>query len=331
MAFSSGMVAAEDGDNSKDPSVKISGLLQTEASYSSNKTAADTTKSSDTVLATVELHIDAKLNDMVSGHIMFLHEEDDTPLEIDEGIIIIGHEQGFSVSTGQMYLPFGAFETNMVNDPMTLEMGEIRESAVMATYASNGFTGSFYIFNGNIHKMDTIKLEQKGVSLSYQKDAINVGIDYISSVVDSEVLQENMFDSVNAVYRPIKNFVPGTAFHAIYRNDNFNLIVERVAALKKFDVSDGETGPGLNDGTLADKKPITTNFEFGYNLGEDTFAIALQGSKDAEGIFPKKKVLLGYSRSIFEKVGLGVEVAKTTDYDNNNTDRSVTAQLSIEF
>lgn len=308
------------------PEVKISGLLETEAGFSNTKEGGDSNNSSDTVLATIELHFDAQLSDMVRGHVMLLHEEDDTPMEFDEGTITIGKDEGLSLTTGQMYLPFGVFDTNMVSDPMTLEMGETRESAIMLSYKTNGVSGSVYLFNGNIHQFDTTKLEHKGFRISYEKEQISFGLDYISSVAESEVLQAAMLDPNPALtettYLPIDKFVAGSAIHAIYRSDTFSIIVERVAAVKKFAATDAK---------LANKKPITGNVEAAYQLARYKIAIGLQGSKDAEGLFAKQRVLAGVSRDIFEKVGLNMELAKTTEYDKSKTDTTLTAQLAIEF
>ena len=110
--------------------VKVSGLIETEVGFSSADVNGNTEKTSDTVLATIELAVDAELSDNVRGHILFLHEEDATPLEIDEGTITLGKDAGWSYTMGRMYVPFGAFETNMVSDPLTLDMGETRESAI---------------------------------------------------------------------------------------------------------------------------------------------------------------------------------------------------------
>jgi len=314
--------------------VNVSGLLETEASFSNSKAGGTSTKTSDTVLATMELHVDAQLTDMVSGHIMLLHEEDDTPFGLDEATITIGKEEGLSLTTGQMYVPFGSFDTNMVSDPMTLEMGETRESALLLSYVTGSITASAYLFNGSIHKAEEPKLEQKGISVKYEKNGLNVGLDYISSIAESENLQASFKNPApgptSPPYYPAYKYIGGTAFHAKYSSDAFNIIVERVGALKKFNKADGETAPGAGDGPLANLKPSTTNFEFGYNISDSTVAVSVQGSKDADGFFARKKVLLGYSRDIFEKVGLGLELAKATKY-NDDTDTTFVAHIALEF
>jgi hypothetical protein len=46
-------------------------------------------------------------------------------------------------------VPFGTFETHLVSDPLTLEIGETNETAVVAGFARGGFGGAVYVFNGD--------------------------------------------------------------------------------------------------------------------------------------------------------------------------------------
>lgn len=310
-----------------EPKLEVSGLIETEVGFSNNKPAAGgSEKGSDTVLATVELAFDAKLSDMVSTHVLLLHEQDDTPGPVvDEGILTLGKEEGFSLSTGLMYVPFGVFETNMVSDPLTLEMGETQESAIAFNYHSGEITGVLYLFNGDTQTTSEDKIEHSGFSINYETDNINVGLDYISSVGDSDGVSGALVDA-GGNGLALDSYVPGLAIHAIYKTDTFNIIVERVAAMKSFNAAD----------SLGEVKPITTNVEFGYSIDEHNLALSLQGSKEAEGLgLPEKKFLLGYSRDILEHVGLGVELARSTGYEDGagNTDKetTLTAQLAVEF
>ncbi|MCW8853612.1 MAG: hypothetical protein OQK72_02815, partial [Gammaproteobacteria bacterium] len=63
--------------------VRLSGLVEVEYGYNEDYAKVD---SSDIVLATVELAIDATINDNVDISVGLLHEEDDTPLEVDVGV-----------------------------------------------------------------------------------------------------------------------------------------------------------------------------------------------------------------------------------------------------
>ncbi len=53
---------------------------------------------------------------------------------------------------GRFTVPFGSYETNMISDPLTLEIGETGEDALMVGFEAAGFYGSFYVFNGDTNE-----------------------------------------------------------------------------------------------------------------------------------------------------------------------------------
>ena len=78
---------------------------------------------SDMILATVELAIDAEINENVSGHILLLYEEDDTEeFTVDEGVITVTSSYGLSLSAGKMYVPFGVFTPTLSQTPLRLNL-----------------------------------------------------------------------------------------------------------------------------------------------------------------------------------------------------------------
>ncbi|MBW2590686.1 MAG: LbtU family siderophore porin, partial [Deltaproteobacteria bacterium] len=135
--------------------ITLSGAIEVEAGFEKidyNDPATKDVDSSDIVVSTVEVGIDAEIVKHVSGHILFLYEEDDTPIEVDEAIISINGEDvvPLYLNAGQMYVPFGNFESHMISDPVTLELGETRESAVVAGFANDCIGISAGVFNGDI-------------------------------------------------------------------------------------------------------------------------------------------------------------------------------------
>ncbi len=106
--------------------VTVSGAVEVELGFGDDFAGKS---QSDIALATVVLGVDAKINDRVTGHVALLHEDDGTePMEVDEGIISIDLENGWYFNGGRMYVPFGVYESNLVSDPLTLEIGETREA-----------------------------------------------------------------------------------------------------------------------------------------------------------------------------------------------------------
>lgn len=153
-------------DQSWTSRIGFSGLVEVEASYQDGPGAS----TSDTQLAKVEIGLDARVNDWVSASLLLLFEEDNTdPIDFDEAIITIGNTEvsPFYLAAGRIHLPFGRFETQMVSDPITLDMTEFIETAVQVGAVLNGWEASVFVFNGEIQERGDDRLDQFGASLNY--------------------------------------------------------------------------------------------------------------------------------------------------------------------
>ena len=98
---------------------QIAGLIELEAAYQRPYAGPS---ASDLSLATLELGLQTQVSAWVEAGITLLYEEDATPLEVDIAYLSLGNPERspYSLSAGQVYLPFGAFETHMISDPLTL-------------------------------------------------------------------------------------------------------------------------------------------------------------------------------------------------------------------
>ena len=219
--------------------ISFGGVVEVEANFTE---AADGDES-DLALATVELGVDARVSDHDNAHMLILFEEgepDDT-FEIDEAIITLGNpeQSPFYLAAGRMYLPFGNFESNMVSAPLTLEIGETRETAVQAGFESGELYGSVFLFNGDISDGGDDRIDQFGANIGFARDAgeaslgFDIGLSYMNSLADSDALQEGVTDPGNLTHK-----VAGVSLHAIVRNGPFTLIGEYVTASDSFDVAD---------------------------------------------------------------------------------------------
>jgi len=301
-----------------DPKVEIGGAVEVELSAGDDYTGAN---SSDLALATVALGIDAEINDRVSGSLVVLHEDDDTEgFVIDEGFIAItgGEDSNWYVNAGRMYIPFGNFETNMVSDPLTLELAETQEAALQVGVEVNNFNASIYMFNGDADKtgIDEDVVDDFGISISYATSNLDVGIDFLNNVAETDgiwgILDGN---GVTAV----QDQTQGIAFHVIYSAGPIIVIAEIVSADQ------------LED--LADKEPQATNIEVVYEMEGGTIALGVQNSEDAEGTLPERKVMLAYTTKIAKDVSLAVEYGDAEDYETetNESGATFTAQIAVEF
>jgi len=307
--------------------VSFSGLIEVEASAGEDIEGAST---SNVELATVELGFDARANDWTSGHVLVLYEEGgDDKVLIDEAFITLGNTEQFPLylTAGRMYVPFGKFETNMISDPLTLEIGETQETALQLGFAVQGAHGSFFAFNGDTNEGGgDSQIEQYGANLGYLYEqegfSMDVGISYVNSMGDSDGLseflaEENLLEA---------DYVGGLGVYAIASVGPISLIGEYITALDDFDGDNSQ--------------PMAFNFETGYTFvlagRESTFAVAYQGTDDLAGMLPESRILTTLSVEIFPATTFAIEYAHDEDYDENEggtgaSADTVTGQLAYEF
>ncbi len=326
--------------------LEISGAVEVEVSsgdsFQDTTSAERNTDSSGVALATVELGFNAQINDKVSASVLLLHEDGDTdPPEIDEGFISIDMGNGLSLDTGRMYAPFGVYETNMVSDPLTLELGETQITAVKLNYENKGVYGSVYVFNGDTIEASTDTtgddtMEHNGLSVGYlwetEQYSLDVGLDYINSIGNSGGIIESLPGSTVNDGGPgkVQSYVSGTVFHWIYNRENINFIVEYLQA-DKFDTADNILFKGKG------AEPSALNVELGYSLNWGTVAASYQTTEEALTLGqPETRILVGASMDIAENTSLGLEYLKDEDYSvadgGTGKDAStITAQLAVSF
>lgn len=318
--------------NSINEHLKISGLVEVEAGFSKDY---DDDNTSDITLATAALDIDINLHRYVAAHLMFLWEEDDTePVDLDEGYIVIGNTESFPLflQTGKLYVPFGNFESNMISDPLTLEIGETRETAVVIGVEYNGLHVSTYAFNGDIDKSDDDdQIKCFGLNAGYifanELFGIDVGAGWINSLSDSDTLEEILPSE-------IEDYVAGITAHAIFSWQGFQLAGEYLGATDNFEVAELEF---KNKGA----EPKAWNIELGYTFEiadhETVLALAYQKTDEALALeLPEERYLACAGMGLIDGLSLAVEYAHDKDYDKkdggtgNHAD-TFTMQLSLEF
>ena len=309
--------------------VEIHGALEVEYSYGEDYSGDD---SSDIALATLELAIEVGINDNVDIQLSLLHEEDDTPVEVDVGVIKLHDESSpISLSAGQLYVPFGSFESNMISDPLTLELGEARESAILLNYEVNGLNAGLYVFNGDVEQVNSAdKATKYGVSLSFENDNYSAGVDYISSISDTDSIQ----DYLSGTSVTVIDQVAGLAVHATYTMDSVSAMFEYLSAMESFDATEiSFKGNGA--------EPSAMNLEFAIDMpvaGNDgTLALAIQSTEEAAAFgAPETRTLLSYSTDIYESTTLAFEFSRDADYSiaDGGTDKNAetfTVMLATEF
>ena len=228
----------------------LSGLIEVEGGVLRQRLADHSTLSaSELTLATAQLGLDAKVNEAVGINFTLLYEEDGE-LEVDQAFMHL--DQGrWNLSAGRIYLPFGAFHSHFISDPLPLALGETRQTALVLAYQREFFTLSAFAFNGNEDKSGSEDhVNDGGLSLTVTPyDGLEIGASVLSDLAESgsELLGGNGYS----------RRVAGWSAYAHLEQGRLGLEAEYLAAVRDFAAND-----------LADNvnRPQTWNLEAAWEL-----------------------------------------------------------------
>jgi hypothetical protein len=298
--------------------IEIGGLIEVEASHSSPDGGSD---SSDIITPTVELGITARVNDWIAAELVLLYEEDsdnDGDFGVDTAMVSIADpDSNWFVNAGQFTLPFGHYETFMVVDPLTLDLGETADTALAAGMGFGALSASVYVFDGD--RGARINNFGAALGLVHEFDGVSLSahLGYIDDINESDGLQDLGLDNGS------QNAAGWTAALGLGIGP-VSFIAEYVAALDGFDGAAGA-------------EPSAFNLEAGYGFelaGRPALvAIAWQGTDDYAAIDPavsEKRLAAAVSVEIFDGTWVALEYRTDEDYTGADTD-TLSALLAVEF
>ena len=326
--------------------INIEGLIEFGAAYRSTDMNHGTHQhDSDLALTTVELAIEAEVNEWVSVETVLLYEDptfvnEESSLDVDEAIITIANSEvtPIFVKAGKMAVPFGAYLEHFPDDPfigtpVTLLMGETIEKALLVGTEYEGFTFSTYVFNGDVEEGGDNVIESYGFDANYAMEDESQGMDllvgasYISNIADSDHIEHHV-SQVDA-------YTSGAGAYLHVGIQGFFFDAEYMAATEEF--GNGELHTGSTGQAAA--KPEVWNFEAGYNYDwwrNLEIAVKVAGSDDGEGLgFPRERYGINFNQEIFDDTVLSVgyiyDYYDKDDHGDRNTEDLVFTQLAVEF
>lgn len=325
--------------------VSLSGSIEGDYRLTKVKSGED---ASEFILDTVELIMDIKVVDWATGKIVIDYDGDDEDFYLDEANITLGktEEYPFYLTAGKLYVPFGDFSTNMIQDPLTQTLGEINPKGIIIGYEANGFTGTVFSYNGMDEGDNTTDDENDSVNgfgaslaYSYEEDekGFNAGIAWVSNIGDSATITdwlESDDDGNKAEIHSILDEVPGVSINLGGKYQAFSAIAEYVAALDSFDATELEF-----DGSGAKPKALNTEVAYTTSIAnkETVFAIGYQKSWEAYALdLPEHRYITTASMNIFDGTTVMLEyyIDEFYDEDLGATDDSgygFTTRLKYEF
>ena len=206
-----------------DGAIDIGGKIKVRA-YSESPSGGDATQR--LYLKDFDLSVEAEIDEGISAEGTLKRDGDEGDIEVDDAFMTAALPGDVSITGGLLYVPFGVFETNMISDPLTLELGEKRDPAVVIEGSADDLSGAVYVYQRDTGEEDgrDDRISGYGTSVGYavEGDAsgFSVTVGYISDVWE---LSE----------------VPGFSASAGGSLDDATVLVEHVGALEE--LNDGAT------------------------------------------------------------------------------------------
>ena len=285
---------------------------------------------SEWLISTLELGMTFQPHPWVTLEASGLYEDNgQTPLELDVAQLKIGPPAGpWFLAGGQFYLPFGRYESNMVSDPLTLDLGENREIGAALGFEYASLFGAAYSYQGERLGQQGGGLDEWGAEVGYAGKPngypLTLAVGYISDIGDSDSLYPLVEDN---------DRIGGLALSALFEAGPWTLIGEYVAATQTFDDSAGEA--------LAGQSPAAWMLEAAYQFDlftkEAQIALGYQGSREALALeLPEVRGLATFNLGIYRYTTLQLEWALDQDYGESaggtgNSGNGFTAQIAVAF
>jgi len=280
----------------------------------------------DLALATVEFGFSAAFNDNLNSQLSFLYEEDATDPEVDLAVISFANFMAHDVAmhVGQMYLPFGHFETALVNDTVILELAEVRDLAAAVTYQSDRLAAQLFTYDNNAHPAGS-NWNNVGLNGNFQTDVLQLGFSVLGDILSSESFQSVVSDS--DIYANHNSSVPAAAVHAGLNLGNW-FFYNEVFKSRAIEFATAE-------GTQHQRSVRAKHLEMGYRWPKIIAAAAWQQTTNAQAFeLPVVRSALGLQYLYSELVHLNVEFWRDRSYrsaanSNSQSSKAVVMQLQL--
>jgi hypothetical protein len=271
----------------------------------------------------VQIGLEAKLTPWLGGHISGLWEEDVTePMVVDEAVSTLTSPWQLlgptpALDFGRQYLPFGKFNSSMISDPLTLELGETRTTAALLTLEGERWSTSVGAFEGAVDDGDGSIDSWVAAVEVMPREGLTMGASWLSDLAesDADLVQDE------GLYR---NEVPGWSAFVTLQHDTIGLTAEYLAATKNFKFEQVEAGEDLTG-----RRPEAWNLELSWQpLDHVQLAARYEAAHAYQNDVRRYGATASYG--LCDYALLAVEYLHT-DADGKAPEHFFTAQLAVEF
>jgi len=316
--------------------ISLRGLLNADLNY---QTKPEFTKSRSTqiMLSTVKLNIDAIANSWITAHVGIFYATDpakyylaanSTGVDLEEGYITVANlaKLPFYFRVGKQYVSFGLYHRYPILRPLTQILSETQVTAAQIGFVDiSGLYGTIYVFNGvaQMNHTDRDRLNNSGFMLGYENLnnplGVNIGFGYLTNMSDVGAIKN---DLLNNYY---DDRTHGLSAHLNLIAGPFDFALRYVSALQRFATRD--FAYRHTSGVRRGAKPRASTIKAGYAFktkGHDSkFILSYQWTREAYNMsntatitskLPINRMSIAYGINLLKNFLLSAELDRDHDY-----------------
>ena len=309
----------------------LSATLEVTASW----TKQGDDKDSDVNLDTAEIDLGGKITDRLSVAFAILYEEgEDVCFDVAEFEYEFEAVEGLVLHGGQLYMPFGVFETALVSDPLTLELGEISDAAIGLKWSNDLVGFGAYVFGGDLNDEtdDADELQYVAFAQLTPFEGLTLSAAVLSDIGEAglrdtvlDALEEGVEGEDGEKEDGSYDGSVGLNFAAVFEAGDFTVAAEWVGAADDVELN-GEKN-----------KPQAWALDLAWAVADDwTLGARYEGSKDfLPDEMPETKFAVGAEWAFDEHAAVALEYAwgrfEKVDGERPDDRHMVSTKLAVEF
>jgi hypothetical protein len=324
---------------------EVEGDAVARSTFQGNKTQTDL------YVGDAELDMQAIINRWLTAFMDFSYDNSPNDvgsriggsINLDNGFFTFGNlnVSKFRVTMGQLYVPFGQFNSYLISDPINKTLFRTKGQPIILGYGipgENGFAGALYTFKGvsnNSGNADEINpyINQFGGDANYQfnigKLQTTLGASYIANAADSYGMQFPGFDdpefntaivgdgfSTSTETEHLKHTVPAVDLRGTLAAGPFSLIGEYDTVTKAFSPVDLSFD---NEAASPSAYHVEGVYSFNMFTKPSTFSIGYDRSYEAMGLaVPQSRIAAAVNTSFWRNTVASLELRHDNAYSEND-------------
>jgi hypothetical protein len=237
--------------------------------------------------------------------------EDNDVLQVYEAIITVALNDNMHLDVGKQHFGFinDSEYGNFINDSLTRQMGEIRDTGITLGHAGDGFDASVFVFNG-----------------AGNEDNGDNNIDTIGGHISFSMEEENMSWSIGAGYISNTNLVDIRTDDIAAYNLHGSFAIGSLSVIAEYVSASDEDAAGL------EPSAFSLEAAYGMPMGDRDWTLSAKYEEsDEDSNLAEEVVGLGVSTQLHENTQLSINWENQEFADRDNDADLIAAELSISF